>query len=245
MVGIKNLSIALFLISLKLHAYSTHESDLSLNQSEVPQPLNELNIAHCNGNRIEALEVGRQCSRRCRKDIPCENTRKQCLCDGLCGLSCIKPDLSCPDLPKLEKGDFAPKKSLFNTRVVYHCNEGHFLFGSNERICQGDEDWSGTPAECLSEPACGNPPKTNHARNPNDGIYRLNDRVNYSCYPGYQSKGSPESTCKLVKHNQTAWEWTLEPFRCIRESLISIEPEVSYHYQTNHVPARPISEKLR
>lgn len=105
----------------------------------------------CTGNRMEALEIGRQCSRRCKKDVPCENTRKQCLCDGLCGLSCIKPDLSCQDLPKIENGNFQPKSSMFGTRVTYQCDSSYFLFGSKERLCQGDEDWSGTPAECTPE----------------------------------------------------------------------------------------------
>lgn len=108
-------------------------------------------VDDCQENRIEAIEVGRQCSRRCRKDVPCENTRKHCLCDGLCGLSCIKPDLSCVDLPKIENGDYQPKSFKFNDKVVYQCQPGYYLFGSRERLCQGDEDWSGTPAECLAE----------------------------------------------------------------------------------------------
>ena len=105
----------------------------------------------CVENRFEALELGRQCSRRCRKDIPCENTRKQCLCDGLCGFSCIKPDLSCPELPKIENGNYSPKSSRFNSKAVYQCDPGYYLFGSRERLCQGDEEWSGIPAECLTE----------------------------------------------------------------------------------------------
>lgn len=105
----------------------------------------------CIGNRMEALEFGRQCSRKCKRDTPCENTRKQCLCDGLCGMSCIKPDLICPDLPKIENGKFFPKTLIFNTKVTYHCDRGYYLFGSQERLCQGDEEWSGTPAECMSE----------------------------------------------------------------------------------------------
>lgn len=173
----------------------------------------------CLGNRAEALELGRQCSRRCRKDVPCENTRKQCLCDGLCGLSCLKPDLSCPELPKIENGDYSPSKnSLFNTKVTYHCNPGFYLFGSRERLCQGDEEWSGTLVECLAEPQCRNPIQVNHARNPNDGTYRLHEKVNYSCYPGYQSRGNPEATCKLIEKNQTAWVWSGNSFRCIPKS---------------------------
>lgn len=58
----------------------------------------------------------------------------------------------------------------------------------------------------------------NHARNPSDGFYRLNDRVNYSCYPGYQVRGSAEATCKLIKSGHTGWTWADEPFRCLPKS---------------------------
>ena len=108
----------------------------------------------CVEDRLETIEVGRQCSRRCKKDVPCENARKQCLCDGLCGLSCIRPDLSCAELPKIENGDYYPKTARFNAKVVYRCDPGYYLFGSRERSCQGDEDWSGTPAECIKERKC-------------------------------------------------------------------------------------------
>lgn len=107
--------------------------------------------ADCLEDRLEAVEIGRQCSRRCKKDVPCENARKQCLCDGLCGMSCLKPDLHCVELPKIEHGDYQPKTTRFNTKVTYQCEPGFYLFGSRERLCQGDEDWSGTPAECLPE----------------------------------------------------------------------------------------------
>lgn len=153
--------ISTFTVPLLLLMLSGHEATHSSATNSV-QGLNNSRIVgnydhqvefdkDCTGNRIEALEVGRQCSRRCKKDVPCENTRKQCLCDGLCGLSCIKPDLSCQDLSKIENGDYQPKLSLFNTRVSYQCDAGYFLSGSKERLCQGDEDWSGTPAECTPE----------------------------------------------------------------------------------------------
>lgn len=162
MAGIQRITLVLayilvlLLFSHKTVRSSTANSSLSgiaLNHSQIVNNYDYLADVDkdCTGNRLEALEIGRQCSRRCKKDVPCENTRKQCLCDGLCGLSCIKPDLSCLDLPKIENGDFQPKLSLFNTRVTYQCNPGYFLFGSKERLCQGDEDWSGMPAECTSE----------------------------------------------------------------------------------------------
>lgn len=123
------------------------EQDPSLFQDANPTSNDE----GCIENRAEALEVGRQCSRRCKADVPCENTRKQCLCDGLCGMSCLKPDLNCAELPKIQNGDFYPKSTRFSTKVVYRCDPGFYLFGSIDRLCQGDEDWSGTPAECMQE----------------------------------------------------------------------------------------------
>lgn len=152
------LAIAATLLCLKFQslagtpvALSLNELALNYSDFTLAAESSNSNDKECIGNRIEALEVGRQCSRRCKKDIPCENTRKQCLCDGICGLSCVKPDLSCPDLPKIENGDFSPKSSLFNTKVTYQCDLGFYLFGSRERLCQGDEDWSGIPVECLAE----------------------------------------------------------------------------------------------
>lgn len=195
----------------------TNVSDVDFSRSTVDSYMNE-GDKDCIGNRLEAAEIGRQCSRRCKKDVPCENARKHCLCDGLCGLSCLKPDLTCTDLPPIIDGNFHPKHTVFGTRVTYQCDPGFYLFGSRTRLCQGDEDWSGIPAECMAEPQCHNPLKINHARNPNDGLYRLYDKVNYSCYPGYQAIGNPEASCQLVEVNQTAWVWAGTQFRCIPKS---------------------------
>lgn len=146
----------LILLVLQITAQSNHGSPVALNQTV--RLLDESAFIdanaefdtdkECSGNRLEAIEEGRQCSRRCKKGVLCENVRKQCLCDGLCGLSCLKPDLVCPDLPKIENGRFSPLSTLFNTKVKYHCDPGYYLYGSPERLCQGDEEWSGIPAEC-------------------------------------------------------------------------------------------------
>lgn len=140
--------------STSVTGLDTNFSQLLSQDSSPTFPLaagQDTNVADCIEDRAEAIEVGRQCSRRCRKDVPCENARKQCLCDGLCGMSCIKPDLNCVELPKIENGDYTPKSTRFNAKVVYHCDPGYYLFGSRERLCQGDEDWSGIPTECLQE----------------------------------------------------------------------------------------------
>lgn len=145
-----------YLVSLYCSCAQIYNGDSEMNQTSPETEFREdtetgVQKDECFGDRTKALELGRQCSRRCRKDIPCENTRKQCLCDGLCGMSCIKPDLNCPDLAAIENGIISEKNNRFNSRVTYLCNEGYYLFGSRERLCQGDEDWSGTPAVCMSE----------------------------------------------------------------------------------------------
>ena len=47
--------------------------------------------ALCPRNREEAVSRGRQCLRKCKTDADCISSRKRCLCDGLCGWSCVRP----------------------------------------------------------------------------------------------------------------------------------------------------------
>lgn len=190
------------------------------NQDSIWSRTSLLNITEreCIEDRPEALELGRRCSRRCRKDVPCENARKQCLCDDLCGFSCIKPDLTCHTWPTINNGQYSPKSNKFGTILTFTCDDGYYMFGSRKRICLGDEEWNGIPTECFKEPLCHKPIQINHARNPSDGIYQLGDKVFYSCYPGYQSQGSSEAVCKFVAVNHTSWVWAESRFRCIPEN---------------------------
>ena len=47
----------------------------------------------CPRSREEAAARGRSCLRKCRTDADCISNRKRCLCDGLCGWSCVRPGL--------------------------------------------------------------------------------------------------------------------------------------------------------
>lgn len=47
--------------------------------------------ALCPRSREEAAARGRQCLRKCKTDADCISSRKRCLCDGLCGWSCVRP----------------------------------------------------------------------------------------------------------------------------------------------------------
>jgi len=42
----------------------------------------------------QAQLQARNCLRKCTSDEDCKSKRKKCLCDGACGMSCIKPGLT-------------------------------------------------------------------------------------------------------------------------------------------------------
>ena len=47
---------------------------------------------------------GIECMTKCLSDHGCQNKRKLCLCDGVCGMSCIRPEKECPELPDPPNG---------------------------------------------------------------------------------------------------------------------------------------------
>ena len=61
-------------------------------------------------------------------DSDCLNDRKLCLCDGACGMSCIRPEKECPELPDPPHGQvnsictFLPIAFLSNQLL----SGGHF-----------------------------------------------------------------------------------------------------------------------
>ncbi|KAL1115087.1 hypothetical protein AAG570_007118, partial [Ranatra chinensis] len=47
--------------------------------------------ADCPRDEEHAEFMGQKCLRKCSNDEDCKSKKKKCLCDGLCGMSCIKP----------------------------------------------------------------------------------------------------------------------------------------------------------
>ncbi|KAJ9588550.1 hypothetical protein L9F63_018088, partial [Diploptera punctata] len=48
--------------------------------------------ALCPRDEMQATLLGQKCLRKCSSDEDCKSKKKKCLCDGACGMSCIKPE---------------------------------------------------------------------------------------------------------------------------------------------------------
>lgn len=110
---------------------------------------------------------GQKCLRKCSSDEDCKSKKKKCLCDGACGMSCIKPgkfllslyqlisqnilsftERECPELPNPTLGTVTLTGRNFSSRAIYTCPHGYHVVGLHSRLCQAYGHWSGT------EPAC-------------------------------------------------------------------------------------------
>ena len=85
---------------------------------------------------------------RCLSDGGCQNKRKLCLCDGLCGLSCVRPEKECPELPDPDNGQVHLSGRHFQDQAVYTCDRGYTMVGASKRVCQTSGQWSGNTPEC-------------------------------------------------------------------------------------------------
>lgn len=45
----------------------------------------------CPRDEEQATLLGQKCLRKCSSHEDCKSKKKKCLCDGVCGMSCIKP----------------------------------------------------------------------------------------------------------------------------------------------------------
>ncbi|XP_023215884.1 protein lev-9-like isoform X4 [Centruroides sculpturatus] len=172
----------------------------------------------CPRDREEAASTGRQCLRKCQSDGECISSRKRCLCDGLCGWSCVRPDLHCDELTAIENGQFKVTGDHFGARVHYTCDEAFWMSGSKERVCQGDGSWSDRSPECRRKAMCGAPPQILHARHNGTAEkdeYDVDALVDYTCFPGYDASGYSRAKCLF--HNGTTQWFGLE-LRCIPRS---------------------------
>ncbi|KAM9487705.1 beta-2-glycoprotein 1-like isoform 1-T1 [Clarias gariepinus] len=179
-------------------------SSLSL-QSEVTE--------HC-PERILGKEGRRTCPKKCQQDDDCGNKR-QCLCDGSCGLSCVAPGRTCP-WPLPDSGHFnvtlLSSSPSFSSLMEVRCHPGYAMADGRDitlRRCQGDRQWSGDEPVCTGKTAETEPESKLSCPLPDNelllihGSAAVGSTVQYQCTPGSVLVGNSENVC----HKDQTWRY--------------------------------------
>ncbi|XP_068084486.1 sushi, von Willebrand factor type A, EGF and pentraxin domain-containing protein 1 [Anabrus simplex] len=157
--------------------------------------------ALCPRDEEQATLMGQKCLRKCSSDEDCKSKKKKCLCDGACGMSCIKPERECPELSHPDLGAVTMTGRLFGDRASYTCASGFHVVGLQERTCQADGSWSGNAPACKQNIYCTSPPHIDNARHnalPEQNTFDLDSTLQYQCYPGYVTNGFPKAKCLAI-----------------------------------------------
>ncbi|XP_073824682.1 hig-anchoring scaffold protein isoform X2 [Musca autumnalis] len=163
--------------------------------------------SECPRDEEQATLLGQKCLRKCSSDEDCKSKKKKCLCDGVCGMSCIKPDRECPELAQPSLGQVTLTGRHFGQRASYSCPHGYHVVGLQSRLCQADGNWAGAEPACKQNIYCLKPPKIEHARNsalPDQETFDLDSTVQYHCHNGYVTNGFPRAKC-LAIDGQASW----------------------------------------
>ncbi|XP_047540229.1 uncharacterized protein LOC125073443 isoform X1 [Vanessa atalanta] len=179
--------------------------------------------AQCPRDEEQATLLGQKCLRKCSSDEDCKSKKKKCLCDGACGMSCIKPDRECPELDQPDIGEDSLSVTLtgrlFGDKAVYSCPHGYHVVGLQSRSCQADGKWAGQAPACKKNIYCLQPPTIEHARHsalPEQGTFDLDATIQYNCHTGYVTNGFPRAKCLAIE-GQASWygpDITCEPRSC-------------------------------
>ncbi|CAM4703642.1 unnamed protein product [Caretta caretta] len=146
--------------------------------------------------------MGQTCQRTCTQDRDCSG-RRQCLCDGACGLSCVIPGRTCPWPVQIDnaKTHLAQASRGFGALMEVTCQPGFRMSkgqGAALSRCQGDRKWSLT-ASCERDLApssfCSPPPETDNGFH-SGASYRAGGEVRYKCKRGYRLEGPETIRCQ-------------------------------------------------
>ncbi|CAB1448876.1 unnamed protein product [Pleuronectes platessa] len=164
--------------------------------------------------RLLGDERRRTCPRHCKDDKDC-GSKRQCLCDGQCGLSCVAPGRTCPW--PLASGENSAAHLLspthsFSALLEVRCTPGFSMpngLDATIRRCQGDRQWSGDEPVCT-ETQSAEPAAAQTCPLPEEvidtfsiqGDATVGTFIRYSCLSGADIVGSSENFCQ---DNQT-WQ---------------------------------------
>ncbi|CAG9821323.1 unnamed protein product [Phaedon cochleariae] len=180
----------------------------------------------CPRDEEQATLLGQKCLRKCSSDEDCKSKKKKCLCDGSCGLSCIKPDRECPEPEQIGYGSVTASGKLFGARATYTCQHGYHVVGLQSRTCRADGQWAGSAPACKQNIYCLQPPAIDHARHnalAEQATFDLDATLQYYCHTGYVTNGFPRAKC-LDIDGQASWygpDISCEPRSCGAPTEIS------------------------
>ncbi|KAG7211048.1 hypothetical protein KM043_016409 [Ampulex compressa] len=177
--------------------------------------------AMCPRDEEQAELLGQKCLRKCSTDEDCKSKKKKCMCDGACGMSCIKPERECHVLTDIDHGTMTVTGRFFGDKAHYTCDPDYFTVGLSERTCRADGHWTGTTPSCKKDASsfCTQPPKMKNARHNalvEQTTFDLDSMVEYFCNHGYITTGVKIAKCLLMK-GVASWfgpDITCEPKNC-------------------------------
>ncbi|XP_073244349.1 sushi, von Willebrand factor type A, EGF and pentraxin domain-containing protein 1-like isoform X2 [Porites lutea] len=136
----------------------------------------------------------RYCTKRtCTSNGDCKSNEK-CLCDGDCGMSCVRDNLKCQPPPKPKNSKQRLSKGFnFGSVVTYRCTGQYKVRGSATRTCRAIGQWDGRKARCRV--MCDDPGDIAFGNRRYDG-FQAGKTIIYWCYDAYELVGSPRMTCQ-------------------------------------------------
>ncbi|KXJ11942.1 CUB and sushi domain-containing protein 3 [Exaiptasia diaphana] len=142
----------------------------------------------------------------CSKDKDCKKNEK-CLCDGDCGMSCIKNDLKCRALRKPKNAKVLTTGFGFQDTVTYACKNGYTMRGTKKRTCRGIGTWDGKKTRCPR--LCKDPGDIKFGNKQEDRrYYKVGSKITYWCFPNYEQEGNNKLICTK------AGTWSSPPPKC-------------------------------
>ncbi|XP_019647923.1 PREDICTED: LOW QUALITY PROTEIN: sushi, von Willebrand factor type A, EGF and pentraxin domain-containing protein 1-like [Branchiostoma belcheri] len=108
--------------------------------------------------------------------------------------------------------------NLYGDTVTFTCNVGFELLGDQTRICQDNQQWSGTQPYCQKQ-QCGQPQAPSNGAVSGGTFY--GNHMTFTCDPGYEIFGSAVLTCQ---GNQ---QWSASPPTCTLVQCPPLSPVVN------------------
>ncbi|XP_066302889.1 sushi, von Willebrand factor type A, EGF and pentraxin domain-containing protein 1-like [Branchiostoma lanceolatum] len=97
--------------------------------------------------------------------------------------------------------------NFYGEQVFYSCDSGFDLVGTPIRICEANQQWSGTQPSCTKKQCSVLIPPA-HGSLAGTGVFTFGEAVTFSCDPGYDIQGSGTRVC------QATGQWSGTPAQC-------------------------------